>query len=100
MLPEEAVNHRIVVPEATRDAFLQQLCASSNFLLSSLQQIAAGPLGAEVMVQVYIPRFDGEVGVASCRVGRNWGGCYCVCLCVVDMYTVQIIVCIKFPVNN
>eukprot|EP00752_Nemacystus_decipiens_P010447 g9307.t1 len=51
VLPEEAVNHRIVVPEATREAFLQQLCSSSAFLLSSLEQIAAGPLGAEVMVQ-------------------------------------------------
>eukprot|EP00903_Cladosiphon_okamuranus_P011653 g10961.t1 len=51
VLPEEAVNHRIVVPEATREAFLQQLCGSSTFLLSSLEQIAAGPLGAEVMVQ-------------------------------------------------
>ncbi|CAN0313886.1 unnamed protein product [Pylaiella littoralis] len=51
VLPEEAVNHRIVVPEATREAFLRQLCASSAFLLASLEQIAAGPLGAEVMVQ-------------------------------------------------
>ncbi|CAM9473964.1 unnamed protein product [Scytosiphon promiscuus] len=51
VLPEEAMNHRIVVPEATREAFLQQLCTSSAFLLSSLQQIASGPLGAEVMVQ-------------------------------------------------
>lgn len=48
------MNHRIVVPEATREAFLQQLCASSAFLLSSLEQIAAGPLGAEVMVQVCV----------------------------------------------
>ena len=54
VLPEEAVNHRIVVPEATREAFLQQLCSSSAFLLSSLEQIAAGPLGAEVMVQVCV----------------------------------------------
>ena len=52
VLPEEAVSHRIVVAEATREEFLQQLCASSAFLLSSLEQIAAGPLGAEIMVQV------------------------------------------------
>lgn len=52
VLPEEAVNHRIVVPEATQVAFLQQLCESSGFLLTSLEQIAAGPLGAEIMVQV------------------------------------------------
>ncbi|CAN0101819.1 unnamed protein product, partial [Ectocarpus sp. 12 AP-2014] len=51
VLPEEAVNHRIVVPEATQVAFLQQLCESSGFLLTSLEQIAAGPLGAEIMVQ-------------------------------------------------
>ena len=52
VLPEEAVSHRIVVAEATREEFLQQLCTSSSFLLSSLEQIAAGPLGAEIMVQV------------------------------------------------
>ncbi|CAB1115460.1 unnamed protein product [Ectocarpus sp. CCAP 1310/34] len=51
VLPEEAVNHRIVVPEATQVAFLQQLCESSGFLLTSLEQIAAGPLGTEIMVQ-------------------------------------------------
>lgn len=52
LLPEEAVNHRIVVPEATREMFLQQLRASSVSMLSLLNQIAGGPLGAEVMVQV------------------------------------------------
>lgn len=51
VLPEEAVSHRVVILEATREAFLRQLCGSSTFLLSSLQQIAVGPLGAEVMVQ-------------------------------------------------
>lgn len=55
VLPEEAVSHRIVVAEATREEFLQQLCASSAFLLSSLEQIAAGPLGAEIIVQVPAP---------------------------------------------
>ena len=69
VLPEEAVSHRIVVAEATREEFLQQLCTSSPFLLSSLEQIAAGPLGAEVMVQVPAPLL-----CAACFCcGRSWG---------------------------
>lgn len=52
VLPEEATSHRLVIMESTREAFLTQLRGSSEFLLTSLAQIAAGPLGAEVMVQV------------------------------------------------
>lgn len=68
------MNHRIVVPEATREAFLQQLCASSAFLLSSLEQIAAGPLGAEVMVQVCC------CVCVGCAVGGGGGGLGVACV--------------------
>lgn len=74
MLPEEAVNHRVVILEATREAFLRQLCGSSQFLLSSLQQIAQGPLGTEVMVQVQtIEGLGGWPIAGGGEVGRAGG---------------------------
>jgi transportin-3 len=51
VLPEECCNHNVVVADERREAYRRHLCASAPQLLSFLSEVAAGPLGGDVMVQ-------------------------------------------------
>ncbi|CAM9594406.1 unnamed protein product [Chrysoparadoxa australica] len=50
VLPEECCNNRVLVPEANRESFLQQLSNSSDQLLKLLGDLATGPLASSPMI--------------------------------------------------
>ncbi|KAG5187740.1 armadillo-type protein [Tribonema minus] len=51
VLPEECCNKNVAVADDLREAFRQHLDASAPLLLGFLSEVAAGPLGQDVMVQ-------------------------------------------------